>query len=211
MRLVLAIGGIIALLAIGLFVFGERLDAWFAGEEGLAWLREQGHWAGVIGAGLIVSDLFLPMPASGIMAGLGQIYGGVVGGLYAAMGSICAGLAAYGLTRLVGQRAAVAIAGEENLIKLQQFYKAQGAWAIAVTRALPVLPEVLCCLAGLSRMPFGKFMLALVCGSLPLAFIFAFWGSIAGDESVSNVLIAIVVPAILFLPVWLLIMRFTRQ
>lgn len=211
MRLVLAISGFIALLAVGLLLFGERLDLWFGGEQGLVWLRERGHWAGVVGAGLIVSDLFLPMPAGGIMAGLGQIYGGVIGGIYAAVGSVCAGLVAYGLTRMIGQRAAVFIAGEENLIKLKRFYEQQGAWAIAITRVLPVVPEVLCCLAGLSRMPFTRFLIALVCGSLPLSFIFAAYGSTAGDEPISNMLIAIVVPAILFLPVWLIISRMSRR
>lgn len=56
-------------------------------DKGLGWLRQQGALAGLMGAGLILSDLFLPMPAPGLMTALGQIYGWFIGGMYAALGS----------------------------------------------------------------------------------------------------------------------------
>lgn len=203
----MAISVFIAALAVIFFTVGDKLDVWFAGEQGLEWLKQQGPWAGIAGIGLIVADLFLPMPTSGVMAGLGQIYGGFVGGLYSAAGSVAAGMVAYGLTRLIGPRAADMIAGAENIAKLKRFYEQRGAWAIALTRVLPLIPEVLCCLAGLSRMPFGKFLAALVSGSLPLSFLFSYFGSLAGDEPFSYMLIAVAAPAVVFLPIWLVVLR----
>jgi uncharacterized membrane protein YdjX (TVP38/TMEM64 family) len=207
MRLVTAICLFVGVLAINLYFFGDSLDQWIAGDEGLRWLKNQGPWAGIVGAGLIVSDLFLPMPISGVMAGLGQIYGGLIGGVFAAIGSVAGGLVAYGLTRATGRSGAKFIAGEENLVRLRRFFERNGAAAIALTRVLPVIPEVLCCLAGLTPMPFPKFFVALLCGSIPLSFLFAYFGSTAGEEPVTNVLIAIIVPALLFPPAWLLISR----
>lgn len=209
MRLAVAISVFVGLLLMGLMVFGDTLDQWLTGPEGLEWLRSLGPWAGVAGMGLIVSDLLLPVPATGVMAGLGQIYGGLVGGLYAAGGSIAAGLVAYGATRLLGPGGARVIAGEANLIRLRHFFQWGGAWAIALTRVLPVFPEVLCCLAGLAPMPFGRFATALICGSVPMSFVFAFFGTTAGEEPVTNILIAVAVPAVIFPPVWLLVLRMT--
>ncbi len=210
MRLALIIAVLIGLIVLSLFVFGDTLDQWIASEEGIVWLRSLGPWAGIMGAGLIVSDLVLPVPATGVMAALGQIYGGFTGGLYSALGSITAGMVAYLAARLLGPRGARFLAGEENLIRLRAFFALGGAWAIALTRALPVFPEVLCCLAGLAPMPLGRFAIALVCGSVPLSFIFAYFGTVAGEEPVVNIAIAVALPAVIFPPIWYLVTRLSR-
>ena len=126
MRIAVIVFVLVALSAIGFFLFADTLEQWVASEEGLEWLRRQGPLAGLAGAGLIVSDLLLPMPGTGIMTALGEIYGGFVGGLYAALGSISGGLLAYGLVRLMGRRAANFIAGEESLVRLQGFFDRSG-------------------------------------------------------------------------------------
>lgn len=202
---------IVGLLLFSLFLFGDALDEWILSEQGLDWLRDQGVLAGFVGAGLIVSDLFLPVPSPGLMTALGQIYGWFVGGLYAALGSSCAGLLAYFLVRALGQRAANFIAGSEEIKQLQRFFDRSGVWAIALTRMLPVIPEVLCCLAGLARMPFKRFLIALLSGSIPMAFVFASLGKLGEKDPVTTVLLAIALPFLIFPPIWLLIQRRTRK
>lgn len=43
----------------------------FTPEGAVAWLREYGRWAWLAGIGLLVADLFLPVPGTAIMAALG--------------------------------------------------------------------------------------------------------------------------------------------
>ncbi len=126
--------------------------------------------------GLLVSDLVLPVPATGVMAALGVLYGPVRGGLIGAVGSILSGSIAYGLCRLLGRRAAVKLAGEKDLARAEGFFDSAGGWAVALSRWLPVLPEAVACLAGLARMRALSFFIALACGSIPMAFAFAALG-----------------------------------
>jgi len=210
-RIQLVIFAILGLLLLSLFIFGDTLDKWILSKQGIEWLRQQGALAGFVGAGLIVSDLFLPVPAPGLMTALGQIYGWFVGGLYATLGSTCAGLLAYFLVRGLGQRAANFIAGSEGMAQLQHFFEHGGAWAIALTRMLPVIPEVLCCLAGLARMPFQRFLIALLSGSVPMAFVFAGIGKIGEKEPITTILLATALPILIFPPIWLFIQKRTRK
>ena len=53
---------------------------------------------------------------------------------------------------------------------------------IALSRSLPILPEAISCTAGLVRMPFGRFMASLTCGSLPVGYLFA-WIGVAGRDA----------------------------
>lgn len=211
MRIAAIVCVIVGISGVAFFLFADSLEEWVATEEGLHWLEAQGPVAGLAGMGLIASDVLLPMPAAGVMAALGTIYGGFVGGLYALGGSIAAGLIAYGSTRVLGRRAAARIAGEEKLVALEHFFARSGAWAIAMTRILPVVPEILCCLAGLAPMPFGRFFIALCCGSIPISFLFTFYASTSNQEPLLTILIATLTPAVLFLPSWALFTRIARR
>ena len=211
MRTAVITSVLVAFFVIGFLLFADTLDEWIATEKGLRWLEEQGPLAGIAAVALIASDLFLPMPVSGVLAALGTIYGGFVGGLYGSAGCIAGGLLAYGLVRAMGRRAAARIAGEENLVALERFFTRGGTWAIAMTRVLPVVSEVLCCLAGLAPMPFGRFFVALCCGSIPFSFMFTFYASTADQEPLTAILIAILVPALLLLPAWLVFERVSRR
>ncbi|MCB1077086.1 MAG: VTT domain-containing protein, partial [Verrucomicrobiae bacterium] len=151
---------------------------------------------------LLVADLFLPVPGTAVISALGFVYGTWLGGVVGAVGSMLSGLLAYGLCRKVGHRAAVFIAGEHDLEKGEKLFRgAAGGYLIALSRWLPVMPEVLACLAGLSRMPFGRFMTALACGSLPLGFAFAAIGSTGRGNPTLAVALSAVVPAVLWLAV----------
>ena len=87
------------------------------------------------------------------------------------------------------------------------FFERSGAWAIVLTRSLPYsIPEAMTFLAGLSRMPFEKFLAAAVLGSVPTAFVFAGIGAGWADQPFLALAISYVLP-IALLPVLLLAMR----
>lgn len=184
-------------LLLGFLLFGDQIEEALGSADGLAVLRERGELAGWFGVALLASDLLLPIPSSGVMAVLGELLGPWRGGAYAALGSVGGGLLGYALVRLLGARAARWFAGEEQIEQLRGFFETRGVWAIALTRVLPLVPEVLVCLAGLAGMGLLRFVVALTAGAVPLAFALAWFGAVGADRPVLTALIAMVVPVLL--------------
>lgn len=201
MRLALVIVALITLMLVPVLIFGEEIDDYFGGEQGLERLQSFGSWTWLVGIALIVSDLLLPVPSTAVIAGLGMIYGPWLGGLIGGFGSLLAGLVAYGGCRLLGRRFVDFLVGEASLVKLGKFFGRYGPWAIALSRWMPLLPEALCCLAGMARMRFGPFLAALSCGSLAMGFAFAFLGSAYLDRPVAGLIVSALIP----LAVWPLV------
>ena len=72
---------------------------------------------------------------------------------------------------------------------------------------MPLLPEALCCLAGLARMNFGPFFAALACGSFAMGFAFGWLGVAYSDRPVIGILISALIP----LAVWPIVHAFVRR
>jgi uncharacterized membrane protein YdjX (TVP38/TMEM64 family) len=192
-----------ALVLIGTIVpyliWGDALEAAFTVEGARAWMAGYGAGAGLAGMGLLVADLALPIPSTLVMSALGLTYGTWIGGLYAAGGTVLAGLVAYALSRWLGRPLALRLAGEEGLRAGEGLFERGGAWLVAGSRCLPILPEAVACLAGLHRMPFRTFLFALLCGSVPTGFLFAAIGALGREEPGWALGLSVVVPVALWL------------
>lgn len=169
-------------------------------------MRGYGRWAWAVGMALLCADLLLPIPATGVMAALGILYGPVLGGVLSAVGSCSAGLIAYGASRLLGHRGAEFLVGRRDLERAERFFDRAGGWAVALSRWLPLLPEIIACLAGLARMRPGRFIVAMICGTLPMGITFASIGAAGADRPVLAVVVSIAAPVIL----WPLAQRLLR-
>jgi uncharacterized membrane protein YdjX (TVP38/TMEM64 family) len=207
MRLFIVVLVLVALMLVPVLIFDDEIDGYLGGEDGLRRLQEYGSWAWLVGIGLIVSDLVLPVPSTAVISGLGMIYGPWLGGLLGGIGSTLAGLVAYGGCRLLGKRFLDFLVGEANLEKLGRFFERHGLWAIALSRWMPLLPEALCCLAGMARMQSLPFFAALGCGSLAMGFGFSFVGRAYLDNPVIGLLVSALIPLV----VWPFIYTFLRR
>ena len=203
MRLWLVVLGLAVALAVPFLVWGEHFDEWFSPQRIQDLFRSWGSWAWLVGIALMCADIVLPMPATVVMAALGTVYGTVLGGLVAAAGSFVAGVLAYGFCRLLGRAAARRIVGVEELRRGEELFGRVGAWAVALSRWMPLLPEVIACLAGLVKMPAGRFCAALACGCVPLGFTFAWVGDQLGERPRLTLLLSALLPALL----WVLVGR----
>lgn len=200
-----------ALVLIPFLIWGDDFEAWFSQEAAVEWLRGFGPWAWAAGLGLLIADLFLPIPGTAVMAALGFVYGTIWGGLLGATGSILAGILAYGLCRRLGRPAAEWIAGREDLEKGERIFGSEaGGFIVALSRWLPIMPEVVACMAGMSQMPFGRFLGALACGSVPLGFAFAAIGSMGQDRPGFALLLSALIPPVLWLLIRPLVVRRSR-
>ena len=124
------------------------------------------------------------------------------GGLIGATGSFLSGAVAFVLCRTFGEKAAVRIVGERDLERGHRFLSHSGGWlAVALSRWLPVFPEVLASLAGLVRMPMKQFFSALACGSIPLGFFYAAIGALGKSATMPLLALALsaVVPPLLWI------------
>ena len=106
---------------------------------------------------------------------------------------------AYGLSRGLGRGIALKLAGRADLEKGERLFARSGAWIVALSRCLPLLPEVVACLAGLARMPLGRFAVALACGALPVGFVFAGIGSLGEERPGLAILLSLAIPPVLWL------------
>jgi uncharacterized membrane protein YdjX (TVP38/TMEM64 family) len=192
--LLLVLTGII----VPFLIWGDHFDAVLSLEGARAWMENYGHWAWIAGMGLLVSDIILPIPSTVVMSALGWMYGWWLGGLIAAGGSFLSGLFAYALCRWLGRSAARWITGEEGLRRGELLFAQKGGWLVALSRWAPVLPEAVACLAGIMRMRWATFVLALACGSLPLGFAFAVIGHLGQDSPTWAITLSAILPLILW-------------
>lgn len=187
-----------AIVLLSWLIWGGGMEEKFTLDGSIAWIGSAGPWAWAAGIGLMAADLLLPVPGTVVMSALGWIYGTWWGGLAAVAGLMIAGLCGYGLGRLVGEKAARWLLGDHDFEKGRLLFARGGGWMIALSRALPILPEALSCTAGLVRMPFGRFLVSLLCGSLPVGFLFAWIGAAGRDAPAWALAFSLLVPAILW-------------
>ena len=182
--------------------------------DGLSLQIEAGQCLGIVGEsgsgkstvalavmGLLVAYLFLPIPATPVMSAAGFLYGTLVGGIISAAGSFAAGMAGYGLCRAFGRGIAVRLAGEQELTQHETLFHRSGPWLVAASRWLPLLPEVISCLAGLTRMPLRIFAVSLACGAVPMGFVFAAIGASGREQPGLALTLSVLVPPVLWLAV----------
>ena len=210
MRLILKVLAIALLLAIvfaaAFALWGDWFETVFSQERCVEWFQSVRGVAWLVAIALLIADLLLPIPATGVMTALGVVYGTWLGAAVGATGSALAALLGYGLARLGGQAGSRWIADEEEVRRFRAFFDRWGGAGIIVSRMLPILPEVMSILAGLAPMRFGRFLAALLLGTIPAAILFAWLGSASAKAPWYGTIAAVLLPLVLW-PILLLIVR----
>ena len=187
--------------------WGDLFEEMFSESGATERLENYGKWAWLAGIILLMADLFLPLPGTVIMSALGYLYGPLYGGIIATLGNILSGLFAFGLCRLLGRRGAEWLLGKKDLEKGEKTFNKNGGWIVAISRWLPIVPEIVACMAGLNQMNFRKFTIALFCGSLPLGFTFAY----IGFSGKTDPLLALIISALLPVVLWIMAQNVMRK
>ena len=142
------------------------------------WLSRGGWIAALIGFGLLVSDVLLPVPSSLVMIAHGALFGVTLGTLLSLAGSLGAALFGFALGRRGGPLLARLVPEDERR-RADALLRRWGDLAVVVTRPVPILAETLSILAGASPMGWGRMMAATLAGSLPAALLYAVTGATA--------------------------------
>ena len=137
-------------------------------------------YIGLVIAGLLFIDIFLSVPTLSTVLIAGFLLGPIIGAAFAVLGLLLAGLTGFWLSRLYGLRLFERLMPRpEERARARYAFQTYGIWMILISRAVPMLPEITACLAGLTGMGFWRFLAAWLLGTVPYALIAAYAGAIS--------------------------------
>jgi uncharacterized membrane protein YdjX (TVP38/TMEM64 family) len=137
-----------------------------------------GPWGGGLGVSLLLADVVLPVPSSGVMVVHGAVYGLVVGSLLSLLGGTGATVVAFLLGRR-SRRMLGRLAGPKQQARALRLLDRFGVWAIILTRPVPVLAETVAIMSGTGRLAWWQAACAGALGSLLPAVGYAAIGAYA--------------------------------
>lgn len=179
-----------------LFVLGEQLG-W---ESAATWHALVARPEGQLGAaailiGALVADLVLPVPSSIVMTLSGAALGLILGSLVNIAGSLGGAWLGWGLCRWLGRPVIARVLGGEQPA-VEAWFGRWGPWAIVLSRAVPMLTEIVSCLAGLHGVSFARFTLLTLLGTVPISVVYAWAGSAGVTSLWIPLLVAFGIPAL---------------
>ena len=192
--------GIIKLMVILTICFASTFLLLNA--TGLITLDKISHWlelaqqsspmlVGSVIAFLLFADLFVAMPTLTLMILSGFFLGPKLGATFSILGLSAAGFSGYALSHRYGDKLArIIIKDEEELKTAMQSFRQFGIGTILFSRAMPILPEVSACMAGLTRMSKLTFAMAWLLSTVPYAVIASYAGSISTESNPKPAIIA---------------------
>jgi uncharacterized membrane protein YdjX (TVP38/TMEM64 family) len=154
---------------------------------------------------LLVADLALPIPSSLVMTLAGRFLGTGAGFACNLSGSLGASFLGYFLCRRFGRGAFARLFGSEDTRQAEALFSSFGPWAIALSRPVPMLTEIVSCLAGLTAMEVRSFVGLSVLGTAPISLAYAWLGHEAKEPLGLQwpLVIAFLLPAGGLLAAWL--------
>jgi uncharacterized membrane protein YdjX (TVP38/TMEM64 family) len=179
---------IIALLLITFFVAEALKIPLLSEPENVMGQRSLG--TALIGCGLLISDVVLPIPSSIIIMLNGKLFGAVIGTFISLVGTMGSSVLAFYIGRGGGSLLDKIMSPEEHA-RGNAMLKNWGPLAIIVTRPIPLLAESVSVMAGTSPMSWRSMVLASFAGNLPACAIYASTG--ASVEKVTDPLMLLFV------------------
>jgi len=140
----------------------------------LEFLLKHGYW--VLGSWVLAEQLGLPVPAIPVLLAMGALIGNAgysfpIATAVVLVAALAADIAWYALGRSKGYSVLrllcrISIEPDSCVSSTRNWFKRLGGWALVVAKFVPGLSTVATPMAGLSRMPFWKFLSADAGGTL---------------------------------------------
>lgn len=157
---------------------------------------------------LLTIDLLIAVPTMATILIAGYTMGPLLGGAASATGLMTLGLSGYGMGHRFGRPILAKLFKDEaKLANIEQAFAKNDLLTLFACQALPILPELSCTLAGIARMPFGRFLFGYSVGVVPFAFIVAWAGSISTLSEPGPAIYAAIAISVGLLLVWTVIRR----
>jgi uncharacterized membrane protein YdjX (TVP38/TMEM64 family) len=174
-RWVLLSTGVLAIILIPFFLFGEQIETWT--ESFLQSASEQSTWVALVLGSLLATDILMPVPSSLTSTAAGFFLGLAGGTVTSLAGMTVSCVVGYWLGARFGRPVANRLVGEQELARLEKLSQRFGDRVIVVTRAVPVLAEAAVLFAGISGMPMHQFLVLSTLSNLGISAVYAAVGA----------------------------------
>lgn len=175
----LIIGSLFALTFLLLKLTGilsvEQIKTWISNTKEISPI-----YVGVMVMLLLFADLFIAVPTMTVITLSGYFLGFRYGAVVSIAGLTLAGISGYWLSSAFGERILdFILRKEKEKQEAKATFKEHGVIMILLSRAMPILPEVTACLAGMTKMKFSNFFLIWSISIIPYVLILTYAGSLS--------------------------------
>jgi uncharacterized membrane protein YdjX (TVP38/TMEM64 family) len=161
---------------------------------------------------LLTVDVFFSVPTIFLVTSAGYLIGFKYGLIASVGGMFMSGLIARVLCSVFGKKILGFVLGDDRKIsEVHRLFKRFGAGILLISRALPMLPEATCCMAGINRMPWLKFIVYYIAGTLPYAVVLVYLGSVSSKDNPYPAIAGIVGMYVLLWTVWYFLIYTKRE
>ncbi|WP_289029263.1 VTT domain-containing protein [uncultured Paraglaciecola sp.] len=150
---------------------------------------------------ILLSDLLLSIPTLATVTLSGYFLGHTYGAIASLIGLMLVGMLGYVVSYYHGEKIEKRILPtSEQRLDARQNFKKHGYVMILFSRAIPMLPEISACMAGMTNMPFSRFIGAWLLSITPYILICTYAGSVSSlDNPAPAIYSAISVNVLLWL------------
>jgi len=137
-------------------------------------------YVALIVVALLFLDLFIAIPTLTVLLLSGHFIGFVYAATAASIGVMLVASCGYAISFYFGDSILkLLLKNNAERNEAVKNFQEHGFVMILLSRAMPILPEVTTCLAGITKMPFGQFISAWLISSIPYILIATYAGSIS--------------------------------
>lgn len=152
----------------------------------------EGGWiAAVIGGGLLLADVFIPIPSSVIMITHGAIFGILGGFVLSFVASVGGAMIGWWVGHRGGTWMDRFISPREKQ-QANEFIARYGILAIIISRLIPIVAETVAIMSGTTNLGWKRVLIATTIGAVPPALIYAIAGE-ATDDFASGAVVTVCV------------------
>lgn len=181
----------------------EKIEVWLTLAKNM-----NSFYVGSIIALLLFCDLFMAVPTLSIMLLAGYFLGPILAFIYSILGVLLAGICGFIISRRYGTKILEKLINDvEERNQAIHAFQTHGHIFILLSRATPVLPEISACLAGITGMPFQRFLILWLLSSVPYTLIATYAGSVSSIQNPQPAILAAVGLIAFFSTAWIIYKR----
>jgi uncharacterized membrane protein YdjX (TVP38/TMEM64 family) len=142
-------------------------------------------------AGVLATDIFLPIPSS-FVSTLGGAALGVWAGTAASwLGLTVGAILGYALARWLGRPLAVRFSSLDELARMERLGQKFGPLILVLARGAPVMAEASVLLLGAARLSWWRFLLPVAAANLGIALAYSAFGDLANRYALLPIVLAV--------------------
>ncbi|MEO8593552.1 MAG: VTT domain-containing protein [Candidatus Solibacter sp.] len=126
---------------------------------------------------LLAADSLLPVPSTIVTTAAGAWLGLSYGILVSSAGMSVGCIIAYACGRKFGPPLFHKMVGARDMEEVAERFRKGAPWALITMRAVPVLAEASAMFAGISAVPFGRFMAVTTLSNVAISAVYCFVGA----------------------------------